>query len=139
MYTRVAKPKLSLKIASPSGPSTALKSPVAAMSYSRPQLSPAAMSPTAINTARNVKLTTPSGFATLQQPAYSYTNSSTAKSILKRHTSSTSASSASKRIQFKGEPVVHPITPIDNPDYYGAVGVKMSKDERRWMRLSSES
>jgi hypothetical protein len=137
MYARVAKPKLSLKIAAPSSVTTSLKSPVAAMSMARSPMSPVAMSPTAINTARNVRLTT-TGFSSFEQPSYSYNNSSNAKSILKRQTSSRVAVQSGKRIQFKGEPVVHPITPIEDPEYYGS-HVKMSKDDRRWSRLSQSS
>lgn len=134
MYTRVARPKLSLSIGGPSSVNTALKSPVASMSMARSPMSPVAMSPTAINTARNVRLAS-TGFSSLEQPTYSYKNSSTAKSILKRQTQSRATGAAGKRIQFKGEPVVHPITPIEDPEYYGSHG-KMSKDERRWSRLS---
>jgi len=134
MYSRVARPKLSLKIGGHSAGNTALKSPVPARAIARSPMSPVAMSPTAINTARNVRLAS-TGFSNMEQPTYSYQNASTSKSILKRQTKSRAAGDAGKRIQFKVDPVVHPITPIDDPEYYGS-HVKMSKDERRWSRLS---
>jgi len=127
MYAaRSAKPKLSLSISTAvqgsSRPALSLKSPAALTP--RTPVSPSPRSPTAYNTLLNQR-----GFATVQQPSFAYSNSHSAKSILKK---ANTCSSASKRIQFHGEPTVHLVTPIENPDdYYGGY-VKMSRDERRW-------
>jgi len=126
MY-RTAKPKLSLSISSAAQtttrPNLSLRSPVA-LSMPRTPVSPVPTSPTARNTRLNQR-----GYSTMQQPSYSYSNSSASRSILKK---GQTPSSASKRIQFHAEPTVYCVTPIENTDdYYGAY-VKMSKDERRW-------
>jgi len=50
------------------------------------------------------------------------------------------AQSQRRRLQFREEPTIHAITPIeaeDREDYYGSYGgdrAKMSRDERRWGR-----
>jgi hypothetical protein len=62
---------------------------------------------------------------------YSYTNSSSTKSILKK-AQRTSSSAMSKKIQFENTPTVYCVTPIDNKDEYYGGYVKMSRDERRW-------
>lgn len=62
---------------------------------------------------------------------YSYTNSSTAKSILKKSPNS-SSSTTKKSIQFDNSPTVYCVTPIENKDEYYGGYVKMSRDERRW-------
>ncbi|KMU86366.1 hypothetical protein CIHG_04155 [Coccidioides immitis H538.4] len=138
MYaTRVAKPKLSLKIntASTSVPSLSLPSP-AAMAMPRTPLSPSPRSPTALNTARNRKISQGHLSPLPQQPTFAYTNSSTAKSILKKSSAANSDLAAKRRIQFNGEPTVHCVTPIENPDEYYGTYAKMSRDERRWSRFS---
>jgi hypothetical protein len=129
MYTaRAVKPKLSVSIAAATGgasrPALSLKSPMA-MTMPRTPLSPSPLSPTARNTRLNQQ-----GYSTLQQPTFSYTNTSSSKSILKK--SYPSGTRSGKSIQFNGEPTVHCITPIQDPDYYGGYA-KMSKEERRWV------
>ena len=126
MY-RTAKPKLSLSIStaaqSTTRPTLSLRSPVA-MSLPRTPVSPPPTSPPARNPRLNQR-----GYSTMQQPNYSYSNSSSSRSILKK---GQTPSSVGKRIQFHAEPTVYCVTPIeDMGDYYGAY-VKMSKDERRW-------
>lgn len=132
---RVAKPKLSVSIAAATGntsrPSLSLKSPSSSsssMALPRTPLSPSPLSPTARNTQLNQQ-----GRSMVQQPTFSYKNSSSTKSILKK--SSESEGPANKKIQFTGEPTVHCVTPIENPDYYGGY-VKMSREERRWVSRS---
>jgi len=53
------------------------------------------------------------------------------------------AQSQRRRLQFREEPTIHAITPIEAEDcedgegYYGSYGgdrAKMSRDERRWSR-----
>jgi N6-L-threonylcarbamoyladenine synthase len=123
MYAaRAAKPKISLSISTAqnvSRPALSLKSPGV---MPRTPISPA--SPMARNTWANQR-----NSATLQTPAYAYTNSSASKSILKKY--QTPRSGVSKRIQFNNTPTVYCVTPIDSEDYYGSY-VKMSRDERRW-------
>ncbi|KAJ5796761.1 uncharacterized protein N7518_005301 [Penicillium psychrosexuale] len=121
MYTaRVVKPKLSLSISAAqnvSRPSLSLKSPSA---LPRTPVSPiSAASPTSKR------------FSSLQVPNYAYTNSCSSKSILKKQSSSR-AGTVDKRIQFKGTPTVHCVTPIENPDEYYGKHMKMSREERRW-------
>ncbi|KAJ5470780.1 Kae1/YgjD family [Penicillium desertorum] len=123
MYTttaRVVKPKLSLSISAAQNvprPSLSLKSPSA---LPRTPVSPiSAASPTSKR------------FSSLQVPSYAYTNSCSSKSILKKQPSSR-AGSVDKRIQFKGTPTVHCVTPIENPDEYYGKHMKMSREERRW-------
>ena len=68
----------------------------------------------------------------MQQPTYAYSNASCSKSILKKH--QTPRSAANRRLQFREEPTVYCVTPIENTtDYYGAYE-KMSREERRWSR-----
>jgi N6-L-threonylcarbamoyladenine synthase len=67
----------------------------------------------------------------MQQPTYSYSNSSSSRSILKKGQSATSASR--RRLQFEETPKVYCVTPIEEEDYYGGY-VKMSREERRWQR-----
>ncbi|KAJ5562372.1 hypothetical protein N7535_003175 [Penicillium sp. DV-2018c] len=123
MYTaRAVRPKLSLSISTAQNvprPSLSLKSPSA---LPRTPVSPSPISAGSPTSKR---------FSTLQVPSYSYTNSCSAKSILKKQTSSQTAT-ADKRIQFKGTPTVHCVTPIENPDEYYGKHTKMSREERRW-------
>jgi len=70
----------------------------------------------------------------MQQPTFAYANASGSKSILKR--SHSPSNGEVKRIRFNGEPTVHCVTPIDNPDDYYGTYVKMSRDERRWTQRS---
>jgi len=148
LASRAVKPKLSLSISTSSATpqsrrpalSLNLPSPVAMsmpMRSPRTPISPSPISPTARNTRLNQR-----GYSTLQQPSYGYSNSySSSKSILKKGSSqhsSSKAMSGSRRLQFRDEPTVHAITPIDQEDrehYYGSHGSsssKMSRDERRW-------
>lgn len=71
-------------------------------------------------------------FSSIQAPNYAYTNSCSSKSILKKHPMDRSNNSE-KRIQFKGTPVIHCVTPIENKDEYYGKYTKLSRDERRWM------
>lgn len=128
LASRVAKPKLSLSIntaaQSSVRPSHNLKSPLLALPQS--PVSPSPISPTARNTRLNQR-----GYSIMQQPTFAYANSSSAKSILKRHQTS---SSASRRLQFREEPTVYCVTPIeDNEEYYGSSS-KVAREERRWKR-----
>ena len=132
LASRAAKPKLSLSIstattAQSSRPSLSLKSPLAPL---RSPVSPAPMSPTARNTRLNQK-----GYSTMQQPTYSYSNSSSSRSILKKSSisSTSSSTSARRQLSFSENPEVYCVTPIEDEDYYGT-HTKMSKDERRWQR-----
>lgn len=84
------------------------------------------VSPSPISPAANSR-----EYATLQ-PSYAYTNSSSAKSILKKHSQQGSSTGASKKIQFQNTPTVYCVTPIENKDEYYGGYVKMSRDERRW-------
>jgi len=65
----------------------------------------------------------------MQQPTYSYSNTSSSRSILKKGQMSTSASQ--RKLQFSEKPVVYNVAPIEEDDYYGAYQ-KMTRDERRW-------
>lgn len=121
---RAAKPKLSLSMGAVhnSRPSLSLKSPV----LPRTPISPSPVSPTV-----------PKKFSALQMPSYSYINSCSSKSILKKGHSGRSSSSAAaghvpKRIQFNCTPTVHCVTPIENPEEYYGTYTKLSRDERRW-------
>ncbi|KAJ6001841.1 hypothetical protein N7522_007068 [Penicillium canescens] len=117
---RSMKPKLSLSISAAQNttrPTLSLKSPSA---LPRTPASPiSAASPTARR------------FSTLQVPSYSYTNSCSSKSILKKQCDSRSGA-VDKRIQFKVTPTVHCVTPIENPDEYYGKHTKMTREERRW-------
>ncbi|KAI9855713.1 MAG: hypothetical protein M1830_006449 [Pleopsidium flavum] len=122
LATRAAKPKLSLSINAASRPSLSLKSPMP-----RTPISPSPISPTARNTRLNQR-----GFSTAQQPSYAYAQSSSTKSILKKGLKPSAA--PTRRIQFRDEPVVYSITPVEQgEDYYGRY-IPMSKDEKRWGR-----
>ncbi|KAL4888348.1 hypothetical protein BDV59DRAFT_188693 [Aspergillus ambiguus] len=116
MYRAAAKPKLSLNISTAQNtrPSLSLKSP----GLPRTPISPSAASPTAKR------------FSSLQVPSYNYTNSCSSKSILKKQPG---GGHPSKRIQFKGTPTVHCVTPIENPEEYYGTYTKLSREERRWM------
>lgn len=81
-------------------------------------------SPTALNTKLNQR-----GFSTTQQPTYAYTNSSKSRSILKKGQSTSPG--LRRQLQFSEKPMVHCVTPIEEPDYYGTYR-KMTRDERRW-------
>lgn len=135
LASRAMKPKLSLNIAPAASQSTrpvlSLRSPVTPTpmtplrSPMMPPPSPLPMSPTSRNTKLNQR-----GFATIaQQPTYTYTNSSTARSILKK---TQNATSRTRQLQFSEDPVVYSISPIEEPEYYGGYK-KLSKEERRWM------
>lgn len=128
MISRAPKPKLSLSINSspqPARPTLSLKTQT---SMPRTPVSPSPISPTIRNTRLNA-----SGYSTVQVPSYAYTNSSSAKSILKKGSGS-SVSSKTKKLQIALEPVVYSVSPIEaGEEYYGA-HVKMSRDERRWGR-----
>lgn len=130
LAARVGRPKLSLSISaatsSASRPSLNLKSP-AGLSTPRTPTSPSPLSPTTLNTRLNQR-----GFSTLQQPTFAYANTSSSKSILKKNHSPSNGEV--KRIRFSGEPTVHCVTPIENPEEYYGTYVKMSRDERRWTR-----
>ncbi|KAJ5577728.1 uncharacterized protein N7459_006692 [Penicillium hispanicum] len=114
------RPKLSVNIPVAQNPprsSLSLKSPSA---VPRTPISPvSAASPTSKR------------FSSLQVPPYSYTNSCSSKSILKKHAAARPGAQ-DKRIQFKGTPTVHCVTPIENPDEYYGKHTKMSREERRW-------
>lgn len=127
LASRAVKPKLSLSIstAAPKRPTLNLPSPVAMSMPLRSPISPSPISPTARNTRLNQR-----GYSTMQQPSFSYTNPSSAKSILKK--GQTPRSASVRRLQFNDEPTVHNLTPIENEDeYYGAYS-KMTKEEKRW-------
>ncbi|BCR94823.1 uncharacterized protein AKAW2_11869S [Aspergillus luchuensis] len=116
MIARNARPKLSLCTSAAQNTSRqplSLKSPSA---IPRTPISPA--SPSAKR------------FSSFQVPSYAYTNSCSSKSILKKHSSA--SSHAEKRIQFKGTPTVHCVTPIENPEEYYGTYTKLSREERRW-------
>ena len=120
-----AKPKLSLSISAATTttrPALSLRSPGP---MPRTPVSPSPLSP-AYAAARE--------FSSKQSvPMYSYSNSSSAKSILKKgSTSSTSSRSSGKAIHFQSTPTVYCVTPIENKDEYYGGHVKMSRDERRW-------
>ncbi|KAE8147727.1 hypothetical protein BDV25DRAFT_142459 [Aspergillus avenaceus] len=123
MYTAraVARPKLTVSISAAqnaSRPSLSLKSPGP---LPRTPISPSAASP---SSAR---------FSSLQVPNYHYSNSCSSKSILKKQTN-TGATAVNKRIQFKGTPTVHCVTPIENPEEYYGTYTKLSREERRWTK-----
>jgi len=130
LASRVAKPKLSLSInttaQTSSRPSLSLKSPLTVRSPRTP-ISPSPTSPTARNTRLNQR-----GYSTMQQPTFAYANSSTAKSILKKKQSPSAA--ADRRLQFRDEPTVYCVTPIEDPESYYGTYTKMSREERRWAR-----
>ncbi|KAL3445271.1 hypothetical protein BJX65DRAFT_282120 [Aspergillus insuetus] len=131
---RTAKPKLSVSIAAAqstvSRPSLSLNLNLKSPALASPR-SPLPLSPVA--TASSSKR-----FSTLQvpptsQPSYSYVNSCSSKSILKKQAGATASQKKSKSIQFNGNPTVHCITPIENGDeYYGSYR-KLSREERRWI------
>lgn len=136
LASRAGKPRLSLNIAPVSSQSTrpalSLVSPMTPLaplgSPLRSPFSPLPTSPTAKNTKLNRR-----GFATIaQQPTYSYTNTSTSRSILKK---SQAVTSRRRQLQFLEDPVVYSISPIEDPEYYGGYK-KLSRDERRWMMKS---
>ncbi|PYH93348.1 hypothetical protein BO71DRAFT_431098 [Aspergillus ellipticus CBS 707.79] len=114
-----ARPKLSLSISAAQSASRqplSLKSPGA---IPRTPISPA--SPSAKR------------FSSFQVPSYGgYTNSCSSKGILKKHSAGV-PSHAEKRIQFKGTPTVHCVTPIENPEEYYGTYTKLSREERRWI------
>jgi len=149
LASRAVKPKLSLSIsttATSTRPSLSLNmpSPVAMV---RSPISPSPVSPTARNTRLNQR-----GYSALQQPSFAYKNYSSRKSILKKggsnnnnnnSSSARMAQSQRRRLQFREEPTVHAITPIEaedcegGEDYYGSYGAaktQMSRDEKRWGR-----
>jgi len=138
LASRAVKPKLSLSISTTAtrpALSLNLPSPVAMV---RSPISPSPISPTARNTRLNQR-----GYSTLQQPSFAYKNYSSSKSLLQKGAGANSARMAQRRLQFREEPTVHAITPIEAEDceggegYYGNYGAgkaKMSRDERRWGR-----
>jgi len=141
LASRAVKPKLTLSISTATQASTRpslsynLPSPAAVV---RSPISPSPVSPTARNTRLNQR-----GYSTVQQANFAYKNYSSRKSILKKGDSGSSRRMAERRLQFREEPTVHAITPIEAEDceseegYYGSYGAgkaKMSRDERRWGR-----
>ncbi|MCJ1367152.1 hypothetical protein MMC16_006284 [Acarospora aff. strigata] len=124
LASRAAKPKLSLSINAASRPSLSLKPPMP-----RTPVSPSPISPTARNTRLNQR-----GFSTAQQPSYAYAQSSTTKSILKKGQKSCAAASGARKLQFRDEPVVYSITPVEQGEEYYGRYVPMSRDEKRWGR-----
>jgi hypothetical protein len=74
------------------------------------------------------------GFSTGQNPTYAYSNSSSSRSILKKHSSASSSVAPRRRqLQFKDEPTINLVTPIEEEGYYGTYA-KMTRDEKRWQR-----
>jgi len=65
----------------------------------------------------------------MQQPTYSYANSSSSRSILKKGQGS--GASAHRTLKFNEQPTVHRVAAIEEEDYYGAYQ-KMTREERRW-------
>jgi len=140
LASRAVKPKLSLSISTTTTSarpslSLSMQSPVAMV---RSPVSPSPVSPTARNTRLNQR-----GYSTLQQPSFAYKNYSSSKSILKKGdlgNTARMAQSQRRRLQFRDEPTVYAITPIEAEDcegYYGSYGAdkaKLSRDERRWGR-----
>jgi hypothetical protein len=130
---RTAKPKLSVSIVAAqstvSRPSLSLNLNLKSPALASPR-SPLPLSPVATASSKR--------FSTLQvppasQPNYSYVNSCSSKSILKKQAGATTSQKKSKSIQFNGNPTVHCITPIENGDeYYGSYR-KLSREERRWI------
>ncbi|KIW23000.1 uncharacterized protein PV07_11235 [Cladophialophora immunda] len=132
LASRAAKPKLSLSISTASAqtarPTLSLKSPMTPLrSPLKSPISPSPASPTARNTRLNQR-----GYSTMQQPTYSYVNTSSSRSILKKSPSKTSTQQR-RQLSFSDTPVVYSVTPIEEEGYYGS-HVKMSRDERRWAR-----
>lgn len=79
----------------------------------------------------------------VQQPTFAYANFSSERSILKKGSSASSASSGAsgRRLQFRDEPTVYSVTPLEFDDVegdslaascYGGDHAKMKKEERRW-------
>jgi hypothetical protein len=108
-----------------------------------------ALTPTTKNTLVNQR-----GLSTYQAPTYSYPMNQEKKSILKRRYSYASAAekestkptdgeawasqpSTRRKIQFKDEPVVHAITPINWEDAHGERYVKKTR-EMRWAAALKE-
>ena len=125
--SRAMKPKLSLSVsttaAQSSRPSLSLKTPL------RSPLPPSPMSPTVRNTQMNQR-----GYSTVQHPTYAYSNSSSSRSILKKgQQSSGSIAPRQRQLQFKDEPTINLVTPIEEEGYYGTYA-KMTREERRWQR-----
>lgn len=124
--SRAMKPKLALSIstqaAQSSRPSLTLKTPL------RSPLPPSPMSPTVRNTQMNQR-----GYSTAQHPTYAYSNNSSSRSILKKGQSSSSAEPRRRQLQFKDEPTINLVTPIEEEGYYGTYA-KMTREERRWQR-----
>ncbi|KAF7587555.1 hypothetical protein BBP40_007044 [Aspergillus hancockii] len=115
-----ARPKLSLSISAAqnnSRPSLSLKSPGP---LPRTPISPVAPSPSGAR------------FSSLQVPVYTYANTCSSKGILKKQSKSSAPVNVTKRIQFKGTPTVHCVTPIENPDEYYGTYTRLSREERRW-------
>lgn len=131
LASRAVKPKLSLSIstAQATRPTLSLKSPMTPLRSPRDMpVSPSPISPTARNTRLNQR-----GYSTLQQPTYSYVNSSKSRSILKKSSMSAKSSTQRRQLSFSETPVVYSVTPIEEEDYYGN-HVKMTREERRWSR-----
>jgi hypothetical protein len=109
-----AKPRLSLSTATtPTSPSYTYSH------HARSPRSPMPASPTTLmNTSLN-RAAAAAGSSYLQVPTYNYVNSSHAKSILKKDSSSSSSSVPRKTCQITAEPTaIHAITPIDDADYW---------------------
>lgn len=137
LASRAVKPKLSISIApvatQQSRPVLSLKSPITPLaplrSPLRSPLSPLPLSPTSRNTKLNQR-----GFASMsQQPTYMYSNNGTKRSILKKTQSAAARQQQQRQLSFSETPVVHHVSPIEEPDYYGGY-TKMTREERRWQR-----
>jgi hypothetical protein len=120
MYAaRSVKPKLSLSIA------TTTSAPRPALSLKSPGLPRTPISPVSAASP------TVKRFSSLQVPSYSYSNSCSSKSILKKAPAARSGV-ADKRIKFQVTPTIHCVTPIENPDEYYGRHTKITREERRW-------
>lgn len=128
------RPMLTLSVASPVTPvaMTPLRSPMTPVptAPARSPMSPLPSSPT----ARNTKINARGYYAIAQQPptyTYTYPNNAGSRSILKKSQSNTSRRRVAQ-LQFREDPVVYSVSPIEEADYYGGY-TKMSRDDRRWM------
>lgn len=127
------RPMLSLAITSPVTPvaMAPLRSPMTPvpMAPLRSPMSPLPQSPT----ARNTKINARGYYAIAQQPptyTYAYANNASSRSILKKSQSNTSKRRVAQ-LQFREDPVVYSVSPIEEADYYGGY-TKMSRDDRKW-------
>jgi hypothetical protein len=117
---RAAKPKLTLTV-----PGAAVGHPTPKSPYPLTASASPMNSPTSLYTAMNIR-----GISTGQQPTFIYKQCPNMKGILKKDSSKPVAST--KRIQFLDTPVVTCVTPM--PEGYHGEYVKMSREDRRWVR-----